>query len=329
MRDRIVGFVRTMASAAIALAALAGGAQAQEKLRWAHVLPLDTPIHAATVWAAEEIKRQTGGKYEIAVFGASSLGTEATLNDSLAIGGIDILIGGPSFIARNYPRIGIAYYPFIFADADHLLRYSRSDLFKEMVEELRAKTGVHVAAYTYYGARHTTTGQRVFTSCSQMAGLKIRVPPAPAYTAMPRACGANPTPVAFAEVYLALQNRTVDAQENPLPTIQAMKFFEVQKAIMLTGHIVDGVLTQIGPHVWKRLSAGDRAIFETVMQQAAQRATDEVKAQEAQLVDFFRGRGLDVVEVDKDSFREALLKNVPVESMGFTRADYDRIQRLR
>jgi TRAP-type C4-dicarboxylate transport system substrate-binding protein len=98
---------------------------------------------------------------------------------------------------------------------------------------------------------------------------------------------------------------------------------------MLTGHIVDGVLTQIGPHVWKRLSAGDRAIFETVMQQAAQRATDEVKAQEAQLVDFFRGRGLDVVEVDKDSFREALLKNVPVESMGFTRADYDRIQRLR
>jgi TRAP-type C4-dicarboxylate transport system substrate-binding protein len=162
-----------------------------------------------------------------------------------------------------------------------------------------------------------------------MAGLKIRVPPAPAYTAMPRACGANPTPVAFAEVYLALQNRTVDAQENPLPTIQSMKFFEVQKAIMLTGHIVDGVLTQIGPHVWKRLSAADRVIFETVMQQAAQRATDEVKAQEAQLVDFFRGRGLEVVEVDKDSFREALLKNVPVESMGFTRADYDRIQRLR
>lgn len=329
MRDRIAGFVKTAASAAIALAAFVAAAEAQEKLRWAHVQPLDTPLHTSSVWAAEEIRRQTGGRYEISVFGASSLGTEATLDASLLIGGIDILIAGPSFAARSYPRLGISYYPFIFADADHLLRYSRSDLFREMTQEFEAKTGVRIAAYQYYGSRHTTTSGRTFTSCSQMAGLKIRVPPAPAYTAMPRACGANPTPVAFAEVYLALQNRTVDAQENPLPTIQSMKFFEVQKAIMLTGHIVDGLITQLSPQLWRRLPAADRTIFETVMQQAAQRATDELKAQEAQLVDFFRGRGLEVVEVDKESFREALLKNVPVESMGFTRADYDRIQKLR
>ena len=87
-----------------------------------------------------------------------------------------------------------------------------------------------------------------------MKGLKIRVPDVPAYMATPKACGANPTPIAFAEVYLALQNGTVDAQENPLTTIEAKKFYEVQKPIMLTGHIVDGLTTQVAPHVWNKLS---------------------------------------------------------------------------
>jgi len=188
---------------------------------------------------------------------------------------------------------------------------------------------VHIAAYTYYGARHTTSSQKAFTNCAQMAGMKLRVPPSPAYMAMPKACGANPTPVAFAEVYLALQNRTVDGQENPLPTIQSMKFFEVQKSIMLTGHIVDGIITQVGPHVWRRLSDAERNVFESVMRQAAVRATEEVKKQESELISFFKGRGLEVVEVDTDSFRSAIVKNVPIESMGFSRSDYDRIRALR
>src|SRR4028118_487109 len=82
-----------------------------------------------------------------------------------------------------------------------------------------------------------------------LQGLKIRVPHVPAYLAIPRACGANTAPIAFAEVYLALQNGTVEAQENPLPTIEAKKFYEVQKHIMLTGHIVDGLVTQVAPPV--------------------------------------------------------------------------------
>ena len=111
-----------------------------------------------------------------------------------------------------------------------------------MVDGFRAKTGIQILAYTYYGARHTTS-QKEFKDCAGMKGLKIRVPDVPTYIATPRACGANPTPIAFAEVYLALQNGTVDAQENPLTTIEAKKFYEVQKHIMLTGHIVDWLTT--------------------------------------------------------------------------------------
>ena len=132
----------------------------------------------------------------------------------------------------------MGYYPYTFRDGDHLIKFSKSPVFKEMVDEYRNKTGIQITAMTYYGIRQTTSN-KPFTDCAGMKGLKMRVPDVPAYLALPKSCGANPTPIAFAEVYLALQNGTVDAQENPLTTIDAKKFYEVQKNIILTGHIVD------------------------------------------------------------------------------------------
>ncbi len=151
----------------------------------------------------------------------------------------------------------------------------------------------------------------------------------PAYLAMPRACGANTAPIAFAEVYLALQNGTVEAQENPLTTIEAKKFYEVQKHIALTGHIVDHLNTVISSGLWKKLSDDDKKIFTDVAQEAAARATAEIQAKEKELVDFFKQKGLTVSEVDKEDFKEAVLKNVTFESFGYRKADYDRIQAIK
>jgi len=162
-----------------------------------------------------------------------------------------------------------------------------------------------------------------------MKGLKIRVPDVPTYTATPRACGANPTPIAFAEVYLALQNGTVDAQENPLTTIEAKKFYEVQKHIMLTGHIVDGLTTQVAPHVWNTLSDAEKKIFSEVALEAAARASAAIKKREGELVAEFKKKGLGVHEVDRQSFVDAVLKNVTVESLGFDKKDYDRIVSIK
>lgn len=298
---------------------------AQQKLKWAHAYETSEPFHTDSVWASEEIKKRSNGKFDIQVFPASTLGKETDINQGLTLGTVDIIISGPSFAARSYPRFGIAYYPFMFRDGDHLIAYSKSPVFQEMVNEFRAKTGIQVTAYTYYGARHTTA-QKPIPNCAAMKGLKIRVPDVPAYRATPEACGANPTPIAFAEVYLALQNGTVDAQENPLTTIEAKKFFEVQKAIMLTGHIVDGVTTQIAPHVWNKLSDAEKKMFSDVMQEAAVRSTAQIKKREAELVAEFKKKGLQVIEVDRKSFVDAVMKNKPLESMGFTRADYDKIQ---
>ena len=227
-----------------AMCIASGTALAQQtKLKWAHVYETSEPYHKWSVWAAAEIEKRTNGKYHIDVFPASSLGKESDINQGLTLGTVDIIISGLSFAARTMPRIGVGYYPYTFRDGDHLIKFSKSPVFKEMVDEFRNKTGIQITAMTYYGIRQTTTN-KPFTDCAGMKGLKIRVPDVPAYLALPKSCGANPTPIAFAEVYLALQNGTVDAQENPLTTIEAKKFYEVQKNIVLTGHIVDSLATR-------------------------------------------------------------------------------------
>lgn len=322
---------RWMLSSIVAIALLSiatPSVMAQMKLKWAHVYETSEPYHTWSVWAGEQISKRTNGKYEIQVYPASSLGKETDINQGLQLGTVDMIISGLSFAARSTPRIGVGYYPFTFRDGNHLLAWSRSDAFQELANLYEKKTGVHITAMTYYGARHTTSN-RAFSDCAGMKNLKIRVPDVPAYMAMPKACGANPTPIAFSEVYLALQNGTVEAQENPLPTIEAKKFYEVQKHIRLTGHIVDAVATQVAPHVWNNLSSAEKQIFVEVTREAAAKASQEIMDREAKLADVFRSRGLTVEPVDRSGFQKAVLNAVPLESMGYTRADWDKIQAIK
>lgn len=315
-------------TAAVALVLPALPASAQTKLKWAHVYETSEPFHTQSVWAAQEIAKRTNNRYQIDVYPASQLGKESDINQGLSLGTVDMIISGPSFAARSYPPIGIGYYPYIFRDASHLLTFAKSDVFKELAEGYSEKTGHQMLALTYYGVRHTSTN-KPFKTCAEMKGLKIRVPDAPAYLAMPRSCGANTTPIAFAEVYLALQNGTVDAQENPLTTIEAKKFYEVQKHIVLTGHIVDHLATIVSKQLWAKLSNDDKKIFNDVAQEAAVRASAEIQAKEKELIETFKQKGLTITEVNKDEFRDVVMKNVNLESLGYRKADYDKIQALK
>jgi tripartite ATP-independent transporter DctP family solute receptor len=316
--------------AACALAAAAAApAHAQTKLKWAHVYETSEPYHKWSVWAADEFKKRTNGKYEIQVFPASSLGKESDINQGLQLGTVDIILTGASFAARSFPRLAVSYYPFTFRDADHVIKYSKSPVFKELTEGYKKASGGNtVTALTYYGARHATSN-KLFTTCEQMKGLKIRVPDAPAYTALPRACGANPTPIAFAEVYLALQNGTVDAQENPLPTIEAKKFFEVQKNIILTGHIADALLTVVSPSTMSKLTPAEQKILSDVTQEAAEKATLDIRKREGELVDEFKKKGINVVDVDRGAFQQHVLKNITFESMQLDKKDWDRVVNIK
>jgi tripartite ATP-independent transporter DctP family solute receptor len=324
--------LHTLAACSLAVAALATGglAQAQTKLKWAHVYETSEPFHKYSVWAGEEIKKRTNGKYEITVFPASTLGKEADINQGLTLGTVDIVLTGASFAGRSYPPLAITYFPFIFRDAEHQLAYAKSDVFKELAKGYDDKTGNHITALNYYGARHvTSSAAKPVSKPEDMKGLKIRVPDAPAYMAFPKALGANATPIAFAEVYLALQNNTVDAQENPLPTIEAKKFYEVQKNISLTGHIIDSLLTVVSGSTWAKLSADEKKIFTDVMMEAADKTGREIIASETRLVDEFKKKGNNVITVDKAAFREAVLKNTKPTDHGYRQQDYDRIVKIQ
>lgn len=301
-----------------------GLASAQTKLKWAHVYETSEPFHKWSVWASDEIKKRTNGRYEVQVFPASSLGKESDINQGLTLGTVDIILTGASFAAASYPPLAVTYFPFIFRDSEHQLKYAKSDVFKELAKGYDDKTGNHITALNYYGARQVTSN-RPITKPEDMKGLKIRVPDAPAYLAFPKALGANATPIAFAEVYLALQSGTVDAQENPLPTIMAKKFFEVQKNISLTGHIVDSLLTVVGGQLWSKLSATDKTIFNDVMQEAAEKTGREIIASELRLVNEFKQKGINVITVDKNAFRQEVLKNAKPTDFGYRQSDYDRI----
>ena len=324
MQKRTV--IRLLAATTLITGAMGslGLAQAQVKLKWAHVYETSEPYHKWSVWAGDEFKKRTNGKFEIQVFPASSLGKESDINQGLQLGTVDMILTGASFASNSYPRLAVSYYPFTFRDADHVIKYGKSDVFRELTEGYKKATGNTVTALTYYGARHATSN-KLFKNCDEMKGLKMRVPDSPAYTALPRACGANPTPIAFAEVYLALQNGTVDAQENPLPTIEAKKFYEVQKNIILTGHIADALLTVISPSTMAKMTAAEQKLLTDITQEAAVNATNDIRKREGELVEEFKKKGINVVTVDRNDFQQRVLKAITFESMKLDKQDWDRV----
>lgn len=316
------------ASGAVLLAlAMGGPAAAQQQLKWAHVYEANEPYHTWAVWVGEQFAQATDGRYTIEVFPASSLGKETDINEGLGLGTVDIIYTGQLFAGRSYGRIAIGGAPFMFRDFDHWQAFRDSDLFQELADGYRDASGNHVVSLTYYGERHVTSNRRIETP-EDMRGLKIRVPDAPLYMMFPREVGANPAPIAFAEVYLALQQGVVDAQENPLPTIDAKKFYEVQDYIVLTGHITDALLTIIGGPTWDAMAEEDRDTLVSLIREAAENCTNDIVRLEQDLVAEFRNRGKEVIEVDRTPFREAVVKAHLGPAATWDQATYDRLQAL-
>jgi len=320
---------RIMAFLVLSIFSLPGAVLAQQKLKFAHVYETAEPYHTQAVWAAGEIAKRTSNRYTMDVFPASALGNETQINQSLSLGTVDLIYTGQAFAARTHPPLSIGGAPYMFRDFNHWKKYSESAVLAELMDGYFKKGGNKPIAAFYYGVRHTTANKAI-NKPEDMKGLKLRVPDAPLYIMYPKVVGANATPIAFAEVYLALQNKTVDAQENPLPTILAKKFYEVQSHVNLTGHITEMLMTIVGGHVWGKLSAADKKAFEDVFKEAAEKSNAEIARSEQQLVsDFATKYGKTVVKSDRAAFKKVFTPFLVGKDVPWDKALYDRVQAIK
>lgn len=320
---------RYISSTAVA-ATLALGATtvSAETLKFAHVYEVGHPLHKAALMAGEMLEKKTGGALKINVFPASSLGKEAALNEGLSLGTVDIIYTGAGFAGSIYGPASMTDFPFTLRNLNHWKAYKESDLFAEIAAGFsKATGGSQITAVSYYGSRHVTSNKPILKP-ADMANLKIRVPNAPAYVLFPKAIGANPTPMAFSEVYLALQQGVVDAQENPLPTIQAKKFHEVQSNINLTGHITNSTFTVVSGIRLARLSAEHKAALAGVLKETADWVTDQIVKSENDLVGWFRSKGTKVNVVDRAPFIKAVAPALTAGKLPFSKEQYNRLQAI-
>jgi tripartite ATP-independent transporter DctP family solute receptor len=252
-------------------------------------------------WIAQEVEARSDGRHTVDVFPSGQLGSERDVEEGLNLGTVNIAFVGPGHMAQRYKPIQIHLAAFLWRDLDHFLMYPKSKTYAEVTQGYEEASGNKVVALTYFGQRHATANRPVLTP-AEFKGLKMRVPPVPIYMVFPKAVKANATPIDFSELYLALQQGTVDAQENPLPTIRGKKLYEVQSDIMLTGHITDGYFTLVSGITWNGLSTEDQQMLSEILTEAAQGASADIIKEEAELADWFTSQGVNVHKVDRQAF---------------------------
>lgn len=299
-----------------------------DTLKLAHVYEVEHPLHLAALKAAEELEARTEGRYSMEVYPASSLGQESALNEALSLGTIDVIYTGGAFAGSIYGPVALSDFPFILRGIPHWKAYIESDLFKEITQGFaEASGGNTIAAISYYGTRHVTANKPILKP-EDMKGLKIRVPNAPAYVLFPKATGANPTPMAFSEVYLGLQQGVVDAQENPLTTIKAKKFYEVQSDISLTGHLTNSIITIISATRNNSMNDEDRAILNDVLKETAAWSSEQIITAEQELVGWFKEEGINIHEVDRAPFMDIVKPELLADGMPFSKEQYEKLQAI-
>jgi tripartite ATP-independent transporter DctP family solute receptor len=306
---------RTVLAGTTAAAALVGAptilrAQATA-VRWGEALPANHPQVIMAERIGAEVKQKTSGRIDIQVFPNSQLGTGPDMIEAVSSGALQMTTDGAGAIGSFLPAISVIEAPYLWRDAAHMAKMPTATQFGQFNESLIQRRRMRILGVTYYGKRHLTTGNKAIKSVSDMAGFKLRVPPVDTFRAMAEAWGARATPIAYAELYLALSQGAVDGQENPLPTIQSGKFFEVQKFLILTEHIITPRMPLVNEPFWRGLTQADRDTISAAMAAGIKWQDAELLSQEATAVADLRSKGMTVIEPDLPAFRKAVLDTVP------------------
>jgi tripartite ATP-independent transporter DctP family solute receptor len=289
------------AGAAFAAAgALPARAQAKPTIRFAAVFS-DKDIRADMI---RMFAKDVEGDFNVEPFYNGSLykqGTElvALQRDNLEMGNI-----APQDVSKQIPSWSILTSAYLFRDANHLNRFFASDLGTQMKTAVEEQLKVKILGPTFFGTRQVgLKPKKKINTPADMAGIKLRMPAGDAWQLLGRALGANPTPMAYAEVYTGLQTGAIDGQDNPLPNVQNMKFYEVMSQIVLTSHLVGFDLLTVNLKTWNSMAPAKQKTFQAAADKAIQWSASEHLKREAELADGFKKQGLDVYAPDVGAFR--------------------------
>ena len=252
---------------------------------------------------AKEASELSNGTINIEIFPGGQLGDDRSMLDQVAAGAMDMVFAETGRFGLWLPEAEIFGYPFSFDSFDHLLATMDTEYGKDLKNRL-IENGWRILANGYNGTRQTTSNFPI-NSIEDMAGMKLRVPNAQSTLDFAKYAGASPTPLAFAEVYLALKTNAVDGQENPLSTINAQKFYEVQKYLALTGHIINDNNYVISEIVFDKLSPAQQEAIIAAAEKAAAYHTELFVNDETKLVAEFEKYGLTITSPERAPFRAA------------------------
>lgn len=307
-RDFVAGSAAVVGAGVFAPTVL----RAQETvIRWGEMLATTHPQVQMVDKIAAMAKEKSSGRIDIQSFPNGQLGSGKDMMDSVVSGALTFTTDGAAALGALLPQLSVIEAPYLWKDAAHMSRVGASPQFAAMNEDLVAKRGLRMLAVTYYGKRHLTTGSKEVKTVADMAGFKLRVPPVDTFRAMAEAWGAKATPINFNELYLALSQGAVDGQENPLPTIASAKLNEVQKYLVLTGHIITPRLIIANEAALQAIAPADRAILDEAIAEGVKWQDAELASQEGTLVDTLKSGGMTVIEPDVESFRKPVLEMLP------------------
>lgn len=293
------------AATATAFAFLAAPAQAQTVLKIGHVLAKGSHYDVGAQKFCEDIEKGTAGRYKCQVFPSSALGGEREQIEAVQLGTQDLVLTSTGPVGNFVSEVKILDVPFLFRDYDHARKVLDGQIGQDLLAKFPSR-GLVALAWSENGFRHMTNNKRPIVSATDAAGLKMRTMENRVHMDGYRTFGILPTPMAFPEVFGALQQGVVDGQENPIPVILASKFSQVQKHLSLTGHVYSPALLLTSPRIWNKLSDADKAVFNNAAKASVAATRTKVNDDEANGIAQLEKDGMQVVkQVNGASFRDA------------------------
>ena len=302
-------------------------------LTWASVSVTDDAHTKAMFEFKRVLEDITDGQMMVEVYPNGELYNQDSLLPALRRGNLDMAYTGPNWLSQFVPYMSMFAAPYIFTGVEHMSQTFNGEIGQEIFADIAAEIGIRPLGAFYLGTRQLNLrdiGREVRTP-ADMEGVKLRMPNTPTWQFMGEALGANPTPLAFSEVYLALQTGTIDGQDNPLPTDYNAKFYEVTQYIILTDHFVNPVLPTINEETWQSLNEDQQAAVLEALDAARELCDTSNLEREAELIQFFQDQGMTIIEPDKEAFRsyalDVVMGNEEMTSTWNTDL-FDRVQAL-